>query len=156
MSDRSVPAGKLERRGGEEPGRSRTVPHHAPAVPRPGSALAVAATAVLWALVASGFRRLTIPAELGTFVPGALITSRALRRDCRRLPAPDHLDGRGTAAWAAVLVLFGIWELYADLCGSTPDHPTLSILMGPLLADPLHRAVGYVLWLALGVWVVRR
>lgn len=155
MSDRSVPAGPLEQRGGDKPGRSRALPHRAAAVSRPNAAV-LAVGGVLWALVAGGFRRLTIPAELGTFLPGLFITARALRRDCRRLPAPDHLDGRGTAAWAAVLVLFGIWELYADLRGSTPDHPTLSILMGPLLADPLHRTVGYILWLALGVWVVRR
>jgi len=118
--------------------------------------LTAAAGLVCWALVAGGFRRLTIPAELGTFVPGAAVTYLALRRGCRRFRAPEHLDGRGTAAWGAVLVVFGIWELYADLRGSTPDHPTLSILMGPVLADPLHRAVGYLLWLAAGVWLVRR
>jgi hypothetical protein len=109
-----------------------------------------------YAAVAGGFRRLTVPAELGTFLPGAFITYLAMRRGCRRFRAPEHLDGRGTAAWGAVLVVFGIWELYADFRGSTPDHPTLSILMGPILADPLHRGVGYVLWLATGVWLVRR
>jgi hypothetical protein len=118
--------------------------------------LAAAAGVFGYAVVVGGFRRLTVPAELGTFVPGALITYAAMRRGCRRFRAPEHLDGRGTAAWGAVLVVFGIWELYADLRGSTPDHPTLSILMGPVLADPLHRAVGYVLWLATGVWLVRR
>lgn len=118
--------------------------------------LLVAAATVVYALIAGGFRRLTIPAEIATFLPGVFITYLALRRTCRRFPALEHLDGRGVAAWGAVLVVFGVWELYADLRGSTPAHPTLSILVGPMLADPLHRAVGYLLWLAAGVWLVRR
>src|SRR5437660_450545 len=53
---------------------------------------AIAATGVGYALIAGGFRRLTIPAELGTFVAGSFITWLALRKDCRRHPAPDHVD----------------------------------------------------------------
>lgn len=117
---------------------------------------AVAATSVGYALIAGSFRRLTVPAELSTFVAGSLLTWLALRKDCRRRPAPDHIDGKGALPWGVLLVVFGVWELYADFRGSTPDHPTLSILMGPLLEEPVNRAIGYVLWLAAGVWVVRR
>ncbi|MFD0634428.1 hypothetical protein ACFQ9X_25660 [Catenulispora yoronensis] len=82
-----------------------------------------------------------------------------LVRDAPRhphFPAPDHIDGKGALPWAAVAVVFGIWELYAAVRGSTPAHPTLSILMGPLIDPPFARAAGYALWLAVGVWVVRR
>jgi hypothetical protein len=117
---------------------------------------ALTAIGLGYALVAGGFRKLTIPAELGTFTVGALVSWLALRKDCRRRAAPAHLSGRGLLPWAVVLAVFAVWELYADFRGSTPDHPTLSILMGPALQDPVNRALGYVLWLATGVWVVRR
>ena len=145
------------------PGRSRPqgspAQHHHPG-PEPlrltPAVAALTAFGLGYALIAGGFRKLTIPAELGTFPAGALITWLALRKDCRRRPAPAHLSGRGLLPWAVVLAVFAVWELYADFRGSTPDHPTLSILMGPVLQDPVNRALGYVLWLATGAWVVRR
>jgi len=109
-----------------------------------------------YALVGGSLRRLTAPAELATLLPGAAALWYALRPDTPRFPAPERIDRRGMVAWGAVLVAFGIWELYAALRGSTPAHPTLSILMGPLIDPPFARAAGYAVWLAGGLWVVRR
>lgn len=130
--------------------------HPAPHLRRTPNVAAVAATGVGYALIAGSFRRLTVPAELSTFLAGSFLTWLALRKDCQRQPAPDHIDGKGALPWAALLVVFGVWELYADFRGSTPDHPTLSILMGPLLEEPVNRAVGYLVWLAVGGWLIRR
>jgi hypothetical protein len=120
-------------------------------------------TLITWVLVGVGYcliggtlRRLTAPAEAATLLPGAAMLWYALRPATGRFPAPRHLDSRGMLPWAVVMVLFGVWELYAALRGSTPAHPTLSILMGPLIDPPFARAAGYALWLATGVWVVRR
>ncbi|GAA1994041.1 hypothetical protein [Catenulispora subtropica] len=109
-----------------------------------------------YCLIAGSLRRLTAPAELATLLPGAALVWYAQRPATPRFPAPDRLDTRAVLPWAVLLVLFGVWELYAALRGSTPAHPTLSILMGPLIDPPFARAAGYALWLAGGVWVVRR
>ena len=59
-------------------------------------------------------------------------------------------------AWVAIAVAFALWELYAGARGSTHSHPTLSIMMGPLIQAPPARAAGYVVWLLGGLWLVRR
>jgi len=109
-----------------------------------------------YSLIGGSLRRLTAPAELATLVPGAALLWYALRPTTRRFNTPAQLDRRGVVPWAVVLALFGVWELYAAARGSTPAHPTLSILMGPLIDPPFARAAGYAVWLGLGVWVVRR
>jgi hypothetical protein len=161
MSEDSLPVPQLTLNEGQGEGRdaalgSGTRRHSPASVHVTPTTVVIAVAALGYAAMAGSFRRLTIPAELATLVPGALICRYAVRRNVRRYPAPDHVDGRGSLAWGAVLVLFAIWELYADLSGSTPAHPTLSILMGPMLQHPENRAMGYVLWLAAGAWVVRR
>lgn len=141
----------------------------APAAPRRGGAptplrptrpthtmVTGALVGVGYSLVGGSLRRLTVPAELATLLPGAAVVWYALRPDTPRFPPPERIGRRGALAWGAVLVAFGIWELYAALRGSTPAHPTLSILMGPLIDPPFVRAAGYAAWLAAGVWVVRR
>jgi hypothetical protein len=178
MSEESLPAQPLTLSDGLDGGRGRRAERLtggvadqaglSSAAARPATATApaplrltppvaaAAAVCVGYALVAGGFRRLTLPAELATFVAGSVITWQALRKDCRRYPRPDHVDGKGSLAWGAILVVFAIWELYADVRGSTPAHPTLSILMRPILQDPTNRAIGYLAWLGAGIWVVRR
>jgi hypothetical protein len=157
MSEESLPVGHMAR---DDAADAQSQSASRPAAPEPlrfsPTTVAVLVGAVAYAAVAGGFRRLTAPAELATFAAGSLVCWLALRKECRRFPAPDHVDGKGALAWGAVLVVFGIWELYADFRGSTPAHPTLSILMGPVIAPPENRAIGYLAWLAGGVWLVRR
>jgi len=156
MTQDSLPVSQRADAGGDTPAPSHGVPpplrltHPTPAL------LAWLAVAVAFCLVAGGFRRLTAPADLATLLSGAVVSWYALRPATRRFPAPDRIDGKGALAWGAVLVAFGLWELYAALRGSTHAHPTLSILIGPLIRPYSLRTVGYAVWLAAGVWVVRR
>lgn len=156
MTQDSLPVGRKADAGGP------TVVH-APGAPAPLRLTRPTHSMITWLLVGVGYalvggslRRLTAPAEAATLLPGAALVWYALRPTTPRFPAPGRIDRRGVLAWGAVAVVFGVWELYAALRGSTPAHPTLSILMGPLIDPPFARAAGYALWLAGGVWVVRR
>ncbi|NUR26606.1 MAG: hypothetical protein HOV83_12300 [Catenulispora sp.] len=175
MMQDSLPVGRPADAGA---GAAAHAPHHArrhwsllghpnrpglPGAPEPLRLTHPTQTMITWILVGVGYsliggslRRLTTPAELATLLPGAALVWYALRPTTRRFEAPARLDGRGVVPWVVVLVLFGVWELYAAARGSTPAHPTLSILMGPWIDPPFARAAGYALWLAGGVWVVRR
>lgn len=156
MTQDSLPVGRQADAGGP------TVVH-APGAPDPLRLARPTHSMITWMLVGVGYalvggslRRLTAPAEAATLLPGGALVWYALRPTTPRFPAPGRIDRRGVLAWGTVAVTFGVWELYAALRGSTPAHPTLSILMGPLIDPPFARAAGYALWLAGGVWVVRR
>lgn len=152
MTQDSLPVG----RGTEAAGRVPALQHPAAEPLRPGTMISWALLSVGYALVAGSFARLTIPAELATLLPGTGLVWYALRPATPRFATPARIDRRGALPWAAVAVAFGVWELYAALRGSTSAHPTLSILMRPLIDPPPLRAAGYGLWLAAGLWVVRR
>lgn len=115
------------------------------------------AAAIVFAAVAGRFAPLSAPAEFAVLGSGILVFAWAVRMPAdQRRPAPDHVDGRGSLTWLGLLLVFLTWELFAFFHGSTPAHPTLSILLGPLLAEPSLRAAGYLLWLASGAWLARR
>jgi hypothetical protein len=124
-----------------------------------GLALAWAA-ATVYSVVAGRFAPLSAPGEFAVVIAGAAMTAWALGLRLpvpppRRRPAPLHIDGRGALVWLVIVLVFTVWELYALALGGD-SHPTLSALAGPLLAPSTHRAVGYLLWLASGVWIARR
>jgi len=139
--------------------------------PVPAGSVRVAAAwwgaAAVFAAIAGRFAPLTAPAEFAALLAGGAIMAWALGVAFTRpvpLPvpmlqrreAPESLSGRGWLAWVAVLVAFGVLEVHS-LASPTPlDHPTLSAISRPLLAPSDHRSLGYLLWLASGVWVARR
>ena len=119
--------------------------------------IAAWSAAVLFAAVAGRFAPISAPAEFAVLGSGLVVFVRALRTPAgRRRPAPERVDGRGSLVWLGLLAVFLVWELFAFARGSTPAHPTLSILVGPLLAEPLFRSACYLLWLAAGAWLARR
>ncbi len=126
------------------------------AVRHPAGTVICVLAAVVFSVVAGNLTPLTWPATVAVLVSGGLATWLGVYRPPPRLRAPEYVSARGAAAWGGVLVAFAVWELYAFFRGSTPQHPTLSILSVPLLAPASHRVIGYLLWLAAGLWVVRR
>jgi hypothetical protein len=73
---------------------------------------------------------------------------------------PDGVDTRGATVWGLWLLAFLLWEAGAFLFQESPtipnhDHPTLSLLMDPLLQPQPVRALGYLAWL-LGGWRLLR
>ena len=158
MTQGSVPVGRRADAGDRMAAASGPAPAPVPlrAAHPTSTMITLGAVGLGYALIAGSLRRLTIPADLATLLPGAGIVWYALRPATARFPAPARFTRRDAAAWIVVAAVFGIWEAYAALRGSTHAHPTLSILLGPLIDPPPIRAAGYVVWLLSGVWVVRR
>lgn len=157
MTQESVPMGRRAEAAAEPAAtRVRTAPIPLQATHPTSTMITWGAVGLGYSLIAGSFARLTVPAEIATLLPGAALVWYALRPTTAHFPAAAPFTGRNAMAWAAVGVAFGIWELYAAARGSTHAHPTLSILMRPLIDPPPARAAGYVAWLLAGVWVVRR
>jgi hypothetical protein len=61
--------------------------------------------------------------------------------------------------WGIILVIGCLWELFAfilSLVAPRAPAPALSDLLDPMLADRLGQAVFAALWVALGIWLMRR
>jgi hypothetical protein len=61
--------------------------------------------------------------------------------------------------WGIIVVIGCLWELFAfilSLVAPRAPAPALSDLLDPLLADPVGQAAFAVVWVALGIWLVRR
>jgi hypothetical protein len=92
------------------------------------------------------FRRYTYPMTVAVGIPAAtavLWAWRAPPRQGRR----GELDPLGAALWLGVLVSAALWELAAllfqpSLVVNSPAHPTLSVLLDPVLSLHVGRFVG--------------
>jgi hypothetical protein len=117
----------------------------------------VVAGALALSALAGAVDSLTLPAAALVLVVGGMVVVAALRRrPAKRRPAPDRLDPVGLWPWLALVFAFAAWELVALRLGSTPDHPSLSILLDPVLDDQLVRSAAFLAWLSLGAYLARR
>jgi hypothetical protein len=116
---------------------------------------------VLYVVLVAGFARYSLPATLAVWAPAAAGVAVAWRRPVTDGPDPAPVPAAGAAAWAAVFVALALWELAALLLqpSLTTDswaHPTISVLLDPILATHLGRTVVLSLWLTSGWWLLRR
>ena len=114
------------------------------------------AFALLFALLVSDARSLTLPASLlvlagglgvwwaGRYAPPALI-----------VPVADVPSG-DIVAWAVVFGAFAVWELSAFVIGNNDAHPTFSMLSDPVLSFGPTRALCAFGWLASGWYLLGR
>ena len=111
---------------------------------------ALGACALVGALFPSFSKRSTFAVLL---FGGVLVWLGSSGRLPRR-PVPVRLSG--AAAWWLVPTLFlATVELVNFLFGSTYQHPTLSVLLDPVLDRYPARAAAYFAWLA-GMWGLAR
>ncbi|HET6529007.1 MAG TPA: hypothetical protein VFH03_00110 [Actinoplanes sp.] len=113
----------------------------------------VVAAVVVYALVAAGCRPLTTPALVAVLAVGLPLCWLGVRRRPRRA---EPVGRRSAAVWFGVGGLAGAYELGLWLGPDDAAHPTLSTLADPVLSTYPGRIVGYLLWIGLGVWLVRR
>ena len=116
--------------------------------------------AVAYAAVAALFTPLTWPAMLATVPPLVVAGWLALRppaRPARPGPAGPAIGRRRVAPWAVVIVAGATWEIVALVRSPRADYPTISSIVSPFAGTQWwFRFVGYLLWFAAGVWLVRR
>ncbi|MGH3934698.1 MAG: hypothetical protein ACRDS1_06935 [Pseudonocardiaceae bacterium] len=113
------------------------------------------AASVGYALIAAVFEPLTVPATVAVLVPGVLLLALRVRRPVRPLPA-GAVSPAAVTLWLALVAAGGGWWLVAFLWGNDPEHPTLSLLLDPVLDTYPARVLGYAAWLAAGRWLVTR
>ncbi len=115
------------------------------------------------ALVASFTHPFSVGADVVTAVPLAVVFAVMLVRLFARREGNESLDPSGVAGsaadrrwlwwWTPVLAVTG-WELYCYLSLPRVDHPTLSVLIDMLDRSAVGKFVAFVLWLALGWFLV--
>ena len=116
---------------------------------------------LVYVVLVAGFARYSMPATLAVWAPAAAGVAVGWRRPTSDGPDPAPVPAAGAAVWAAVFVALALWELAALLLqpSLTTDswaHPTISVLLDPILATHPGRAVVLSLWLASGWWLLRR
>jgi hypothetical protein len=114
-----------------------------------------------YALVVGSFERYSWPASIGVLLPAASGIVLAWEGPTRERRSEERLDPRGVRAWAAVFLALALWELtnlllQPSLTEGSSDHPTISVLMDPVLARHAGRSVFLALWLWLGWFLLER
>jgi hypothetical protein len=112
-------------------------------------------------VAAGGLARFTWPVMVAVVVPGIVGVMSAWYAAPRPSAEAAPIQAGGAAAWAAVFVALALWELgtwllQPTLTTGSPAHPTISVLLDPLLGSSPGRSVGFAAWLALGWFLVRR
>lgn len=134
-------------------------------VPEPAAELAEAAPA--WArpmvmlpalagcaLVGGLFPSFSKRATFAVLLFGGLLVWLGSSGRLPRRPVPRRLPA-GAAWWLVPVLFLAVVELVNFLLGSTYPHPTLSVLLDPVLAQYPARAAAYFGWLT-GLWALVR
>jgi hypothetical protein len=111
--------------------------------------------ALLFAVVISDARSLTLPASLLVLAGGLGIWWSARYAPPVLLPSASA-PVAGVAAWAIAFGAFAVWELGAFVIGNNDAHPTFSMLSDPVLSFGPTRALCAFGWLAGGWYLLRR
>jgi hypothetical protein len=149
------------RQRGREPAAGRRGRGWADRLPAGSRTPALVIGGLLYAMAAGGLARFSWPAMVAVAVPGVLGVTSAWRAGPGPPAEAAPPQGRGAAAWAAVFVALGLWELGSwllqpTLATGSPAHPTISLLLDPVLGSQPGRSVGFAAWLALGWFLVGR
>jgi hypothetical protein len=114
------------------------------------------AAALLFAVLVSDARSLTLPASLLVLAGGLGVWWAG-----KYAPPPLLLPGAtvsaaGVIVWAVVFGAFAVWELAAFAIGNNDAHPTFSMLSDPVLSFGPTRALCAFGWLAGGWYLLGR
>lgn len=80
-------------------------------------------------------------------------------KDSGPVPELTRAMNRSKWLWITCGVLINLWELFSyvanDLTGDSEEFPTISVLMSPVMADPVGRVLFLTLWLMAGLTMLR-
>lgn len=119
----------------------------------------LASVALVYAVVAGSLTRYSWPMTLAILLPG--VTMLLIGWGGALLPRARSTDRSSPRPWLIVLVLLGLWELSAllsqpNLQTDSEQHPTISVLMNPVLASHLGRSIALFVWLVAGWYILSR
>jgi hypothetical protein len=111
--------------------------------------------------VVGGFARYSWATTAAVVIPGAIVLAASWNGPLTPRPAPGPIGTVGAVAWLAVFIPLGLWELtqlllQPNLTTDSWAHPTLSVLTDPILASHPGRAVGLMVWLLFGWFLLDR
>lgn len=100
------------------------------------------------------------PIEVGIMISILLIAIGSVwYRDAGALPSRNAALTRSKWLWISLAVAISLWELFAYILSDVADdsfaYPTISVLMDPFMASPPGRAFFLVLWLGIGISLIR-
>lgn len=116
---------------------------------------------LLYAAVGTATQPRSPWANLAVLLPGAAVAWLVTAQPRPQSPERSRRLRTTLVLWATVALAAALWELWAFLnqpawnVGSH-DHPTISVLAGSYLAEPLIRYVAWCAWLFVGWRMVRR
>jgi hypothetical protein len=80
-------------------------------------------------------------------------------KDSGPIPRATVAMTRSKWLWITIGVLVNLWELFSyvasDIAGDFKAYPTISVLMSPVMADPIGRVLFLVFWLLIGFFLIR-
>jgi hypothetical protein len=112
--------------------------------------------ALLFALLVSDVRSLTLPASLLVLAGGAATALVGKYAPPLSTASSQVVSRYGVAVWAGLFVAFVAWELSALLVGNNNAHPTFSMLADPVLTFGPTRALCAFAWLACGWYLLAK
>ncbi|HEX3811875.1 MAG TPA: hypothetical protein VHX59_03455 [Mycobacteriales bacterium] len=111
------------------------------------------AAGVVYSWIVGSFPSFTLASNIAVFATGTAVLLVAFVRPPRRHPRGRPVTWAAVGWWVLVLGAFTAVELINLFLGSTHPHPTLSILMAPVLENHLAKSVAVFIWLRVG-WVL--
>lgn len=80
-------------------------------------------------------------------------------KDSGPMPKASAALNRSKWLWIACGISVNLWELFSylagDLSGDNNLYPTISIIMTPIMSDPLGRCLSIAVWLMVGLLLIR-
>ena len=121
---------------------------------RPPRAALIVVGMAGFAWVAGGFASFTWQALASVLVGGAVVAVLGTRGSPRRRRVGGR--PRGMSAWVIWAAALLAWWGSAFLTGSRPSHPTLSLLLDPLLQVHPVKSIAFLAWMLAGWALLRR
>jgi hypothetical protein len=116
--------------------------------------------AAAFAVVVGAFARYSWPATIAVAIPATAGVIVAWRTPGGRID-PGPLDRRGVLGWASVFVALALFELtnlllQPSLAKGSLNHPTVSVLLDPVLGSHPGRTAFLAVWLSCGWFLIER
>ncbi len=114
-----------------------------------------------FSVIVGGFARYSWPATVAVFPVALAFVLVAWGRTAVARVGRSKIDVGGALVWATALVVLGLFELVnlllqPTLAVGSQAHPTISVLMDPILTSHAGRSIALGAWLVFGWFLLER